>query len=85
MQSGGGLIGFAVSAPLVAVLTPWFAAPLLALVSGFGLLVITGTPLHKVPDRLSELRAVSPSVTRMRRRPARRGLASRRSPARPGR
>ena len=56
MQSGAGLIGFAVSAPLVAGLTPWFAAPLLALVSGFGLLVITGTPLHKVPDRLSELR-----------------------------
>jgi S-DNA-T family DNA segregation ATPase FtsK/SpoIIIE len=56
LQSGGGLIGFAVSAPLVAGLTPWFAAPLLALVSGFGLLVITGTPLHKVPDRLSELR-----------------------------
>ncbi len=56
LQSGGGLIGFAVAAPLVAGLTPWFAAPLLALVSGFGLLVITGTPLHKVPDRLSELR-----------------------------
>jgi S-DNA-T family DNA segregation ATPase FtsK/SpoIIIE len=57
MRSGGGLIGFAVSAPLVAGLTPWAAAPLLALVSGFGLLVITGTPLHRVPDRLNELRA----------------------------
>ena len=57
MRSGGGLIGFAVSAPLVAALTPWAAAPLLALVSGFGLLVITGTPLHRVPDRLNELRA----------------------------
>jgi len=57
MRSGGGLIGFAVSAPLVATLTPWAAAPLLALVSGFGLLVITGTPLHRVPDRLNELRA----------------------------
>jgi S-DNA-T family DNA segregation ATPase FtsK/SpoIIIE len=57
MRSGGGLIGFAVSAPLVAALTPWVAAPLLALVSGFGLLVITGTPLHRVPDRLNELRA----------------------------
>jgi DNA segregation ATPase FtsK/SpoIIIE-like protein len=56
MRSGGGLIGFAVSAPLVAGLTPWFAAPLLALVSGFGLLVITGTPLHRVPDRITELR-----------------------------
>ncbi len=57
MRSGGGLIGFAVSAPLVAAITPWAAAPLLALVSGFGLLVITGTPLHRVPDRLNELRA----------------------------
>ncbi len=56
MRSGGGLIGFAVSAPLVAGLTPWAAAPLLALVSGFGLLVITGTPLHRVPARVSELR-----------------------------
>ena len=56
IRSGGGLIGFFVSAPLVAGLTPWIAAPLLALVSGFGLLVITGTPVHRVPDRLAELR-----------------------------
>ena len=56
MRSGAGLIGFFVSAPLVAVLTPWIAAPLLALISGFGLLVITGTPVHRVPDRLAELR-----------------------------
>ena len=82
MQSGGGLIGFAVSAPLVAGLTPWFAAPLLALVSGFGLLVITGTPLHKVPDRLSELRGFAQRDTgeaQACRIPA----GSRRSPARP--
>jgi S-DNA-T family DNA segregation ATPase FtsK/SpoIIIE len=56
MRSAGGLIGFFASAPLVAGLTPWIAAPLLALVCGFGLLVITGTPLHRVPDRLAELR-----------------------------
>ena len=56
MRSGAGLIGFFVSAPLVAALTPWIAAPLLALVSGFGLLVITGTPVHRVPNRLAELR-----------------------------
>ena len=59
MRSGAGLIGFVVSAPLVAALTPWIAAPLLALVSGFGLLVITGTPVHRVPDRLAELRGFS--------------------------
>ena len=54
MQAAGGLIGFVASAPLVAALTPWVAAPLLALVTGFGLLVITGTPLHRVPGRLAE-------------------------------
>ena len=59
MRSGAGLIGFFVSAPLVAALTPRIAAPLLALVSGFGLLVITGTPVHRVPDRLAELRGLA--------------------------
>jgi S-DNA-T family DNA segregation ATPase FtsK/SpoIIIE len=56
IRAAGGLVGYAASAPLVAVLTPWVAAPLLALLCGFGLLVITGTPLHRVPDRLAELR-----------------------------
>ncbi|MEP7025728.1 MAG: DNA translocase FtsK 4TM domain-containing protein, partial [Actinomycetota bacterium] len=41
LRGAGGVIGFVVSAPLVAFLTPWIAAPLLALVTGFGLLVIT--------------------------------------------
>ncbi len=59
IRAAGGFIGYAVSAPLVAVLTPWVAAPLLALVCGFGLLVITGTPLHRVPDRLAELRGLA--------------------------
>jgi S-DNA-T family DNA segregation ATPase FtsK/SpoIIIE len=54
MQAGGGLIGFVASAPLVAAVTPWVAAPLLALVTGFGLLVVTGTPLHRVPGRVAE-------------------------------
>ena len=59
MRAAGGLIGYFASAPLVAALTPWIAAPLLALVCGFGLLVITGTPLHRVPDRLAELRGLT--------------------------
>jgi len=59
MRSAGGLVGFFASAPLVAALTPWVAAPLLALVCGFGLLVITGTPLHRVPDRIAELRGLT--------------------------
>ncbi|HLX47560.1 MAG TPA: DNA translocase FtsK 4TM domain-containing protein [Streptosporangiaceae bacterium] len=56
MRHAGGLIGFFASAPLVAALTSWVAAPLLALVAGFGVLVITATPLHTLPGRLFGLR-----------------------------
>jgi DNA segregation ATPase FtsK/SpoIIIE, S-DNA-T family len=56
MRHAGGLIGFFASAPLVAALTPWVAAPLLALVAGFGILVITATPVHTIPSRLGGLR-----------------------------
>ena len=59
MRAAGGFIGYAVSAPLVAVVTPWVAVPLLGLLCVFGLLVITGTPLHRVPDRLAELRGLA--------------------------
>jgi DNA segregation ATPase FtsK/SpoIIIE-like protein len=55
MRAGGGLIGYVAAGPLAAALTAWAAAPLLALLCGFGLLVITGTPLHRVPERLAEL------------------------------
>jgi S-DNA-T family DNA segregation ATPase FtsK/SpoIIIE len=56
IRAAGGFIGYAASAPLVAVLTSWVAVLLLALLCVFGLLVITGTPLHRIPDRLAELR-----------------------------
>ena len=55
MRSAGGLIGYAASAPLQALLTTWAAIPLLALLAAFGLLVVTGTPLHRVPERLTEV------------------------------
>jgi DNA segregation ATPase FtsK/SpoIIIE-like protein len=55
IRAAGGIIGYAVSAPLVAAVTAWVATPLLTVVTGFGLLVITGTPLHRVPGRLAEL------------------------------
>ena len=59
LRAAGGFIGYAVSAPLVAVLTSWVAVLLLALLCVFGLLVVTGTPLHRIPDRLAELRGLS--------------------------
>src|SRR5215831_8187037 len=55
MRSSGGLIGFALSAPLQALLTTWAAVPLLALLAAFGVLVITGTPMHRIPERCTEL------------------------------
>jgi S-DNA-T family DNA segregation ATPase FtsK/SpoIIIE len=56
IRSSGGLIGYAASAPLVAVVTKWAAVPVLALIAGFGFLVITGTPLHRVPERIADIR-----------------------------
>jgi DNA segregation ATPase FtsK/SpoIIIE, S-DNA-T family len=55
VRGAGGVIGYAVSTPLVAAVTPWVAVPLLALIAGFGLLVVTGTPLHRVPGRVALL------------------------------
>jgi DNA segregation ATPase FtsK/SpoIIIE, S-DNA-T family len=55
IRSAGGLVGFAVSAPLVAVISKWATIPVLVLIAGFGLLVVTGTPLHRVPDRIAGL------------------------------
>src|SRR6185437_11356483 len=52
----GGYLSYAVSGPLAAAVTPWVAAPLLALLAGFGLLVISGTPLHRLPERFAEVR-----------------------------
>src|SRR6266566_2224999 len=57
MRSAGGLIGFFTSAPLVAAVTSWVATPLLALLCVFGLLVITATPVHRIGDRIAELRS----------------------------
>src|SRR5580700_1259885 len=56
MHRAGGLIGYAVSSPLASAVTPWVAAPLLGLLSVFGVLVITGTPLHRIPERVRDLR-----------------------------
>ncbi|HEX3707528.1 MAG TPA: DNA translocase FtsK 4TM domain-containing protein, partial [Mycobacteriales bacterium] len=55
-RAAGGLIGVLAGSPLAAAVTSYLAMPLLALVAVFGLLVITGTPLHAVPDRLRNLR-----------------------------
>jgi len=62
MRDAGGLMGFMFSAPLVAAVTEWVAVPLLVLVAVFGLLVLTSTPVHAVPEKLHSLRARIPML-----------------------
>ena len=52
VKTAGGFIGMVASWPLATGLTPWVATPLLGLLGCYGLLVITGTPVRHVPDRL---------------------------------
>ncbi|RFU38399.1 DNA translocase FtsK [Actinomadura logoneensis] len=59
VRGAGGVIGWLVAAPLRATLSGWVAVPLLLLLAGFGLLVVTATPIARVPDRLAELWAVA--------------------------
>ena len=57
VREAGGAIGFLFSAILVDLLkSVYVVAPLLVLVVLFGLLVVTGTPLHAVPERLRAAR-----------------------------
>jgi S-DNA-T family DNA segregation ATPase FtsK/SpoIIIE len=51
LREGGGYLGYLVSSPLVAAVSTYVAVPLLVLLLLFGLLVVTATPLHALPDR----------------------------------
>ncbi|MCC3651359.1 DNA translocase FtsK [Streptomyces sp. S07_1.15] len=52
IQDAGGLIGWAASKPLVFTVGEVLAVPLLVLVTVFGLLVVTATPVNAIPQRL---------------------------------
>jgi len=52
ITKSGGLLGFGVGALLEHAVTGWVAVPLLVLLFFFGLLVITATPISKIPERL---------------------------------
>jgi S-DNA-T family DNA segregation ATPase FtsK/SpoIIIE len=58
IRAAGGLVGFAVAGPLASALTPWVTAALLVLLACYGILLITGTTLHRIPDRVTQLRAI---------------------------
>jgi DNA segregation ATPase FtsK/SpoIIIE, S-DNA-T family len=58
VRHAGGTIGFLVAAPLESGLTVWLTVPLLVLLGGFGVLVVTATPVNGIPERLAQLRDV---------------------------
>jgi len=63
LRDGGGAIGYVVASLLVDLLrSTLVVVPLLLLVGLFGVLVVTSTPLYRVPERLAALRdlAVGP-------------------------
>ncbi|GAA3485934.1 DNA translocase FtsK [Streptomyces cremeus] len=55
MQDAGGLIGWAASVPLTFTMGEVLAVPLLLLLTVFGLLVVTATPVNAIPRRLRQL------------------------------
>ncbi|HEX8498889.1 MAG TPA: DNA translocase FtsK, partial [Actinomycetales bacterium] len=55
VRDAGGVIGFLASSPLAQAVTVWGAAVILLLLGFFGLLVLTATPVHAIPERLREL------------------------------
>ncbi|MER0448677.1 DNA translocase FtsK [Streptomyces sp. Edi4] len=52
LQDAGGLIGWAASKPLEFTLGDVLAVPMLVLLTVFGLLVVTATPVNAIPQRL---------------------------------
>lgn len=81
----GGLVGAGVGGLLERAVTAWVAVPLLVLLLLFGLLVVTATPINKIPERLgllagglvgapetAEEDADEPAAKPARKRPAKR-------------
>jgi S-DNA-T family DNA segregation ATPase FtsK/SpoIIIE len=54
-RQAGGALGYVAGAPLSLGLTAWVAVPVLTLIALYGLLVLTGTPVRRVPERLAGL------------------------------
>ncbi|MGW0732526.1 DNA translocase FtsK [Streptomyces sp. NPDC002851] len=55
IRDAGGLIGWGVSRPLIFTMGEVLAVPILVLLTVFGLLVVTATPVNAIPQRLRQL------------------------------
>jgi S-DNA-T family DNA segregation ATPase FtsK/SpoIIIE len=54
-RHAGGALGYVAGMPLTLGLTGWVSAPVLLLIALYGLLLLTGTPVRAVPDRIRML------------------------------
>ncbi|MGW1763069.1 DNA translocase FtsK [Streptomyces sp. NPDC002073] len=55
MRDAGGLVGWGASQPLIFTMGAPLAVPMLFLLTVFGLLVVTATPVNAIPQRLRQL------------------------------
>ncbi|MEU5050596.1 DNA translocase FtsK [Streptomyces sp. NPDC021096] len=55
LQDAGGMIGWAAAKPLLVTVGEMLSVPLLFLLTVFGLLVVTATPVNAIPQRLRQL------------------------------
>ncbi|MFJ9820691.1 DNA translocase FtsK [Streptomyces sp. NPDC101151] len=55
IRDAGGLIGWGAATPLTYTMSEVLAVPLLVLLTTFGLLVVTATPVNAIPQRLRAL------------------------------
>ena len=77
MRAAGGWVGWLVTAPIVSAVGIWLAYLWLIVLLGFGLLVVTATPIHAVPERVGS--AARRTAAAPQARPTRgRGGAARR-------
>jgi S-DNA-T family DNA segregation ATPase FtsK/SpoIIIE len=55
MRGAGGMLGYLMASPLTSAATAWVTVPLLILLGLFGILVVTATPIHAIPERIRHL------------------------------
>ena len=53
--TGGGFVGYVAGGPIADGVTVWLAVPLLLMAGLFGVLLLTGTTVRDIPDRLRAL------------------------------
>jgi S-DNA-T family DNA segregation ATPase FtsK/SpoIIIE len=51
----GGVVGWVAGGGLAGAVSAWVAVPLLVMLLVFGVLVVTATPINRIPQRLAEL------------------------------